>query len=257
MGSRILDQTKAATKAAQSGVYTHTLPNQGQGPSPAQMTQAFPRGGLTRMSGRDELMKEKMEFMDKDGMTPFGQVHATDADFEWLRRKRETEAEANLDAWVGTNFHTGDVTTAKWLSEIYPHYYEVREREIMDRAKFALRVKLLLLRGPKNPKDLILLWGLQTGQIELDRDWDRVGPSTKSPTMSDEQKRFKKGLFNPLKYLSDDERKTNETAYGNPFAPATLGAGGGQLPTRPFYGGAVPDKERYPKFLEAILAGNK
>lgn len=251
--SRILDQTKAATLAAQSGVYTHELANGGVGPSPAQMTQAFPRGGLTRMSGRDELIKEKMEFMDKDGMTPFGRVQATDADFEWLRKKRETEAEANLDAWIGSNFHTGDVTTAKWLSEIYPHYYEVREQEIMDRAKFALRVKLLLLRGPKNPKDLILLWGLQTGQIQLDRDWDRVGPSKKAVDMSTEQGRFKKGLFSPLRYLSDDQRAQNEVAYNNPFAPATSGAGGGQIPKRPFYGGAVPEAGRYPAFLRGIL----
>lgn len=37
-------------------------------------------------------------------------------------------------------------------------YYEARERLMIDRAKFALRVKLLKLRGPKNHKDLILQW---------------------------------------------------------------------------------------------------
>jgi len=141
------------------------------------------------------------------------------------------------------------------FSEVYPDYYEVREREIMDRAKFALRVKLLLLRGPKNHKDLILLWGLQTGQIELDRDWDKIGPSSNVITPSVEQTRFKNGLFNPLRYRSDSERlsaQSGATSYGNPFAPATQGPAGGQGATgagRPFMGGGVPGNNRYPSFL--------
>ena len=61
--SGILDQTHAATLAAQDGVYTH---NSMGGPSQAQMTQSFPRGGLGAESSRDELMKQKMEFMQQN-----------------------------------------------------------------------------------------------------------------------------------------------------------------------------------------------
>lgn len=262
--SRLLDAAKDYTRQAQSGIYTSASPSM-QGATPAQVTQAFPRGGLDHQDARDELMKEKMEFLKSGGgmgMTPFGQIQATDADFQWLQHKRDQEALANLDAWVGQNFHTGDVTTRKWLQEIHPEYYEVREKEIMDRAKFALRVKFLLLRGPKNEKDLILLWGLQTGQIELDRDWDKIGPSQTDTQfkIAQEQKRFKKGLFSPLRYKTDGERGLNQnTAYGNPFKPVNDSAAGGQGALgggRPFMGGTVPVAPgtggRYPSFLRGL-----
>jgi len=117
--SGILNATRQATKDAQSGIYTSgALP----GPSPAQVTESFPRGGLGSQDPRDELMKEKMEFLRSSaaagggaGATPFGTVVATDEDFKWLQQKRDTEALANLDAWIGKNFHVGDVTTRKWL----------------------------------------------------------------------------------------------------------------------------------------------
>jgi hypothetical protein len=122
MGTRLLNKTRAYTKEAQDGVYTSG--QAAAGPSPAQTTRQFPRGGLNADDPRDELMKEKMEFIaggqGQPGMTPFGEVIATDADFQWLQRKRDTEALANLDSWVGSNFHTGDVTTRKWLQEVYP-----------------------------------------------------------------------------------------------------------------------------------------
>lgn len=250
----LLRSARDASKNMESGIYTHDVDS--TRPSDAQVTQSFPRGGLTSRSARDELMKEKMEFMDKDtGMSPFGQVMATDADFKALLKKRETEAAANFDAWVGKNFHVNDVTVRRWLQETYPNYYKVREREMIDRAKRALQVKLLELRGPKTQKDLILLWGLQTGQIKLDRDWDRVGPSTFENDYSeqDEQERFAKGLFNPLRYLSDDEREKNRDQSVNPFFPQdSTSAGGGQA-IRPFYGKAVPDAGRFPAFLQGII----
>lgn len=250
--SSILNETRRLTKEAQGGVYTAN--NATAGSSDAQKTAQFPRGGLSMETSRDELMKEKMEFLKQTGtgMTPFGQVTATDEDFKWLQHKRDAEAAANLDAWISSNFHVGDVTTRKWLQEVYPEYYAVREQMMMDRAKFALRVQLLLLRGPKNHKDLILLWGLQTGQIELDRDWDRIGPSADTITPEDEQKRFAKGLFNPLRYLSDDERRINQSRERNPFKPQNQNAGGGQTPG-PFAQGAVPGTNRYPAFLKGIL----
>ncbi len=93
----LIDQTTNYTRQARGGVVTHDV--DAAGISGARTTGAFPRGGLESRSGRDELMQEKRELMDKDGMSKFGQVMATDADFEWLRKKRETAEFANLDAW--------------------------------------------------------------------------------------------------------------------------------------------------------------
>ena len=266
--SRLITEATNYTKQAQSGVVTHDIQ---QGATPAQRTGIFPRGGLSAAEPKDELMKEKMEFLrtaqaaGRPAVTELGLVTATDSDFQWLQRKRETEAMANLDQWVGTNFHTGDVATRKWLQETYPEYYESRERLMVDRAKFALRVKLLLLRGPKTQKDLVLQWGLQTGRIKLDRDWDRIGPDGTRPfNAADEQDRFGKGLFSPSRYLSDDERIGNayfgngmnpgDNGAQNPFMPAGTGQSDGQIPS--FYpnGAAVPNANRYPGFLNTVIA---
>ena len=93
----LIDKTTAYTRQAQGGIVTHGVDPVGI--TGARTTGAFPRGGLESRSSRDELMQEKREMMDKDGMSAFGQVTATDADFEWLRKKRENAEFANLDAW--------------------------------------------------------------------------------------------------------------------------------------------------------------
>jgi hypothetical protein len=203
--SQLISTAKHYTEQAQDGIMTHDIE---EGSSSAQRTGAFPRGGLMNTSADDERMKEKLEFVKRSGgtgMTEFGQVYATDKDFEWLKKKRETEAFANLDAWIGKNFHTPSVSQRKWLQETFPEYYESRERLMVSRAKLALRINLLLLRGPKNHKDLVLQWGLATGRIKLDRNWNVVGAheDAKGFNNAEEQKRFANGLFSPMRYLSD------------------------------------------------------
>jgi hypothetical protein len=136
---------------------------------------------------------------------------------------------------------------------------------MIERAKLALRIKLLQLRGAKNEKDLILMWGLQTGRIKLDEGWDRVGmehTTANQPTPADQQKRFADGLFSIKRYWSDNERKTNIFYPGsrpqtgpNPFLPSgptPMGPGSAQI-SAPFAGPAVPDTGRYPSFLASVI----
>lgn len=260
-GSQIVSENVRTTKNAESGIYTHGVTAaQQNGPT---ATGVFPRGGLQARDARDELVSEKKQMMNANGMSPFGQVNATDADFEWLRKKREADQLANFDSWAGENFHTADPATRKWHQEINPEYYEARERLMVDRAKLALRIKLMKLRGPKNEKDLMLWWALQTGRVQLDRDWDVVGPyndGKKGITQSTEQKRFKDGLFSIRRYPTNVERaqainNVSGSGYNNPFATPTTGAGGNQLINSPFPGvDPTVGTSRYPHFLNNSLA---
>lgn len=257
--SRIINQTQAATKALQSGVLTHGVAPAG---STAQVTGAFPRKGFSQESSRDEMMRMKTQMIADYGgaQTPFGLVTASDADFQRLQQLRESEQLANMDAWVGQNFHTNDVTTRKWLQEVYPQYYDAREREMIDRAKMALRINLLLLRGPKNEKDLILQWGLATGQIQLDRNWNIIGahlPAGQAPVPNEEQGRFAKGLFSPKRYLLDSERQRSILNPTNPFRPlagqsAEVQTAQAQFPF-PFTFGAPVTSRPYPNFLRGAV----
>lgn len=261
-GSRIVSENVRTTQDAESGIYTHKA-HTGES---AVATGSFPRGGLQARDARDELVSEKAQMMNSQGMTPFGQVQATDADFKWLQKKREADQLANFDSWAGENFHSNDPATRKWHQEVNPEYYESRERLMVDRAKLALRIKLMKLRGPKNEKDLMLWWALQTGRIQLDRDWDVIGPFSDDKNRkfdeAKEQERFKGGLFNIRRYQTSGERDTAQagtSAYGdtglnNPFRTNDRGPGGSQLPDSPFPGSDPTNgRQRYPHFLEQSL----
>lgn len=250
-GSNIINQTTKATYDAEGGVVTHALSDT---PSGANITGMYPRGGLSARDPRDERVAEKMQFVKagKDagssgGQTAFGQVVATDSDFDWLAKKREAEAAANFDAWVGSNFHTNDVVKRKWLQEVHPEYYDAREQLLIDRAKFALRVHLLKLRGAANEKDLVLAWGLQTGRVKLDDGWDKIGYQPNEFSAAEQQTRFKNGLFSVKRFLSDSERTQYATAADNPFGGANA------KPGTTFFGKAVDDNGRYPQFLNDVV----
>lgn len=248
-------------KAARSGIYTSGVATDAR--VGGNMTQAYPRRGFEAFDPKDELMRAKMELVaqgNRTGMTKFGIVTVSDEDMEWLMKKRDTEAKFNFDRWIGENFNTNDVVTRQWLQQTYPDYHDAREQAMVDRAKFALRVHLLMMRGPKNHKDLVLYWGLQQGLIKLERDWDKIGAGTLNVDMADEQKRFKNGLMNPWRYKSDSERKANAKLPGNPFAPAgaqdaaaTWSGKQGGVPGG--FGTAVPDTGRYENFYDAVYQG--
>jgi hypothetical protein len=254
--SNIVNQTQAATRAARSGVATH---NVGAAASTGQVTASYPRQGFSKESPKDELMRIKTQMIQQSGgpNTPFGMVYASDSDFQRMQELREAEQLANLDAWIGQNFHTNDVTTRAWLQKVWPEYYNAREREMIDRAKFALRVNLVLLRGPKNEKDLILQWGLATGQIQLDRNWNVIGAHLNAGQPMNpnvEQARFANSLFSPKRYLTDAERLASATMAENPFRsiPGPNRDAMAQLPA-PFASGQAVANRRYPNFLANVV----
>lgn len=268
-GTSLTSTAQNYSNQAESGVYTHAQEAKRDGQK-QNLVSSFPRKGLSTRDPRDDIMRQKMEALAAgpgQGMTPFGQIQATDADFKWLQRKREADQMANLDAWIGENFHIQDPAQLKWLRETWPEYFEAREQVMMERAQFALRVKLLELMGPRDEQDMILLWGLQTGRIQLDRDWDVIGPARapgQSIDMDAERSRYKKGLLQRPRYVSDTERASNAAGFdmagqpvrgGNPFsAGGNVGPSGFQSSTQSFPGFAVPSKGRYGNFLTEAIA---
>lgn len=66
---------------------------------PGKMDTQFPTDELTEEDPRDKIMAAKIALANEQGVTPFGQLIASDSDFAWLDRKREKEDEAQLQAW--------------------------------------------------------------------------------------------------------------------------------------------------------------
>lgn len=244
------------TRRAQGGQVTHEDPTSN---NPAQSSYSYPRGGLSSTTPElDQRMRTRMELLNADGSSRFGMVNATDADFEWLERKRKLEELANFDAWVGRNFHKGDVAARKWLQETMPEYYEAREQLAVERAKFALRVFLLKLRGPKNEKDLLLLWGLESGRIQLDEGWDRIGYHVnlkEGDSMAENQKRFAKNLFGPYRYLTQKQREENAKSASNPFRTEDGSPARGQFNVGQQFPAHGPQENALKDLSELFLGG--
>lgn len=255
-GSQLINETTAYTAEAEGGIYTHGVEKSS---NPAMRAASFPTSEFKNRSPLDEQMQQRVEMVKAyggSGATPFGQLTVTDRELAWLAQKRETAEAANLDAWIGSHFNVNDVATRAWLQRTYPQYFERREEEMTRRAKFALRVNLLLMRGPRNRKDLILQWGLQTGRITLDKDWDRIGPHLGDGEAFDnaaQQKRYRNGLFSIRRYMTDAERKAGATDSTNPFRvnDDATGARFAQAPG-PFPGGSVTNP-RYPNFINDVI----
>jgi hypothetical protein len=268
--SRLARQAAEYDKQARSGIYTSFTQNTAQDPRVGgNMTMAYPRRGFEAFDNRDELMRVKMDLIKNGkttGMTPLGLVTVTPQDLEWLQKKQEVEAKFNFDRWIGENFNTNDVVTRQWLQQIYPEYHDAREQAMVDRAKFALRIHLLMMRGPKDHKDLVLYWALQQGLVKLDRDWDRIGAGQIAQDSTDaqrkmgiEQKRFRKGLMNPWTYKSDVERARNATDWENPFAPTGSLASqlsGAQAGIPGGFGLATPKNSRYTNFYNFLTGSS-
>lgn len=161
----------------------------------------------------DDEMNQKMQLMDKDGMTPFGQVYYDDKVGKWLERKQAVAETANLDAWFNENFNKNNLADRQFAQQIYPEFYDSREQEMIKRAKEAVKLKMIQLRGPQSKDDMYKLWLINTGRVQLPDDWDRIGPSAKPNNQPDydaaqSAAAFKAGLFRLPKFSTTSQRET-------------------------------------------------
>ncbi len=222
-GARIQNQHAKMTADARLGVVTHDQDREGKVQGGAAAF-SFPNS-FSAASPRDEIVDLKRQLMDDNGMSPFGQVQFSERDARWLLEKQQATEQANFDSWFGSQFHKNDVASRQFAQQVYPEYYDERERKMTERAKLALRINLIKLRGPRNEEDLITLYGLQTGKIRLEDGWDKIGVSYKK--VSDQTGpgapvRFSRGLLSVRKFLSQAERTANLATGQNPFGEVSV-----------------------------------
>lgn len=214
-----------ASLSAQGGRTTHSQASVQANDRVGQKTASYPRAGLTsRTPMQDQEYAMRMELMKQgDGMTPFGQMVATDKDFQYLEGKRRLAEEAQFDSWIGQNFHKGDVAARAWLQDTVPDYYAAREQEIDDRAEFAKMVAKVKLRGPRTTEEMTLVYGLTQGKIKLEKGWNVIGyvdydlPENADKTNERLRNRFTKGLLGPSRYPAEEDQKRRAEKVTNPF----------------------------------------
>jgi hypothetical protein len=208
------------------------------GAAPAQLPRK-----ITAYDRMDDEMNTKLQLMDKDGMTPFGQVYYDEKVGKWLERKAAAVETANLDAWFNEQFNKPDLASRQFAQQLYPDFYRDRERLMMERAQEVLKLKMIQLRGPQSKEDMYKLWMLNTGRVQLPEDWDRIGSD--GGQAADAKKRtanFAAGLVRLPLFDSGPTRTIgNTTRYKDPSAVSKG--------TQPFYSAASADNKNNPFYV--------
>jgi hypothetical protein len=192
------------------GVYTAGTNDKGvQGGAKAVQFQR----SFTARDSMDDMMNMRQQ-LTKDGVhTPFGDLQYSDDVGRWLQRKQQVEETANMDAWFNENFNLNSLADRQLAQQIYPEFYRAREQEMTTKAKEALSIKLIQLRGPQNEQEMYKLYMLNTGRVSLPADWDRIGPSTVvKPEQAEMTRRFRKGLIHLPKLRTNTERTEGANA---------------------------------------------
>ena len=173
-GAKIQRKEDEVTNELKQGVTTHAAQAAAQATAGAP-AGSFPRDFSAGTEEWDKITKLKQSMTTEPGRTPFGDLQFSDRDAYALLRKEDAAKAAAFDAWFGEKYNNSDLPTRQLAQELNPEYYAAREAKMAAKAKMALRIALIKLRGPKSEEDLQILFGLQTGDIRLEEGWDRIG----------------------------------------------------------------------------------
>lgn len=152
--------------------------------------------GAKYLADRDIPYLEKKDYYSKTGgsnaqtIIPF-----TDKDLKVIKEKERMQEQMNFDEWIQKTYDIyKDPNTLRLLNEIYPEYFDAREEEIEEMLDIKKRMHMLGLRGPRDKKDLYLLYKYGTDdQFKSVVDQD-IGPGKQIPASE-----YKAGFFNNRK----------------------------------------------------------
>jgi hypothetical protein len=235
----LVREAQGITEKMQPGVYT--APAQTGGVQGGAQAVQFGRKFDAR-SRYDDEMNTKMQLMDKNGMTPFGQVYYDDKVGRWLQDKEAAVEAANFDSYFNANFNKNDLASRQWAQQIHPDFYTAREEEMNERAEMVLKLKKIQLRGPQNEEDLKILYLIEQGRVELPSDWDKIGPGYEGtdPSAADikrNQQQLTRELVRMPLFLTKSQHKNR--------AEANKGRGAwGNLNRVPAFDGSEPPTVR-------------
>lgn len=102
------------------------------------------------------------------GQTAFGQLTASERDIRNYQQYQEQQESAAFDKWFGEHFNRADLPTRRLGEELNPEYFEEREKALVEKYDVQLRLDLIKLYGPRDEKDLMILFGLQNGLLRED-----------------------------------------------------------------------------------------
>lgn len=168
--------------------------------------EQFPTADLQQTSEEDALMVEKLQLQPEPGISVFGKLIAKDSDFEWLRRKKEQDAEASFQQWFASNFDKMSAEQKKMARELFPDFYSQRLKLVDKNLDVMKRLARLKIEGPKDKNDLILLYAMESGLLDSNAMENLLHPerARQAQDANERRQRYGRGLLNSNRLRAGD-----------------------------------------------------
>lgn len=153
------------------------------------------------------------------------EVEADKDDVEYLLRQRAQVENADFDRWVLQKYDLSNPGDRMVAQRVIPELFDRQKETLAYQTELQNRYAKLRIDGPKSNEDLKFEWLIESGRIQLPEGplWDpkrwmenqmkkynrsnvdyAADPDVKKTQLSiANRKRFKMGLFNPLKGISE------------------------------------------------------
>ncbi len=174
------------------------------------MDEQFPTDDLNAKSKKDRLMMAQLELADEQGNTPFGSTQLKDEDLKWLLKKQDAAEAANFQAWFAREFDLMSPADKRIAEQLFPEFYAQREKRMKKDVKMLLRVAKTKLHGPRTKQDVLDLYALETGRLDIDALTNILHPeeSTKN-RLKQNQAVFRRGLASPFRVFGHEAYPEN------------------------------------------------
>ena len=195
--------------------------------------EQFP-ADYTAYDKRDEYMDAKLKLQKghPQGVTDFGIAEQSEDDIKWLLKKQAAAEEANFEQWFAQEYDRLDPASKEWAREALPRFYSKRAKLLKTQTENLHRLAQIKLHGVRSRQDLMTLYALDTGRLDVGPLQNLLNPETQR-AREDATQNFQRGLMNPRRFYFGDEgpgdrvarRERNFEAGMKGFKASNLGMG--------------------------------
>lgn len=187
---------------------------------------------------RDDYMTLKTQLASTSRPAP-----VTDEDVAAILRKRAANEVVKQEDWFQNSwsFNSSDPNKQRWAQSVFPEYFARREQVIDQQTLLQNQLAKIKLRGPRSREDIDLLYAIDMGIVEPDKNaiYNITGTTLSNP---------QRGIFNPRR-LRIGDTPASVAGLANPLG--AFPGPGGAAP-----GGAVRGVQGTPQgFTNSALAG--
>jgi len=123
-------------------------------------------------------------------------IPLTEDDVKAAEEKIKLSEQLKFDRWIGQSYQPdNNPAYREWLQQVYPQYFEARQKQIEEEERLRSKIRSIDLHGPKDLEDLWIQWRCANnnlrGQLGIAQQ------NAMDPHARDAQ--FQRGILNAFK----------------------------------------------------------